>query len=57
MITLLCLLILLIVLIVAVLCMVGVALPIIIGIGFIALDIVVAIMVIKWLFFDGSKKR
>lgn len=50
MITLIFLLILLVVLVVAVLCMVGVALPVIIGLGFVALDIAVAIIVIKWIF-------
>lgn len=56
MITLLIIMLLVVVLAVAILCIVGLGLPIILAVGFIALDITVAIMVIKFFFGDETKR-
>ena len=56
MITLCVIALLIVVLVVAILCIIGLGLPIILAIGFVALDIAVAIMVIKFFFGDETKK-
>lgn len=57
MITLLIIMLLVVVLAVAILCIVGLGLPIILAVGFIALDITVAFLVIKFFFGDEMKKK